>query len=81
MHTPPFIFIYQKPMILTGTILTEGTATFAPVLTRLFDIAKEFIPYIMYIAIWALTVSLVWKAVKFALWYLAWRSKRAVRGK
>lgn len=68
-------------MVLSWTILTNGTAEFAPVLTRLFEIAKEFIPYLIYVGIGALSVSLVWKAVKFIMWYLAGKSKRAVRGK
>ena len=68
-------------MITTWTVLSQGTATFTPVLERLLEIAQEFVPYLIYIAIGALGVSLLWKAVKYIMWYLAWRSKRAVRGK
>ena len=68
-------------MVTTGAVLANGTATFTPVLERLLEIAQEFVPYLIYIAIWALGVSLLWKAVKYIMWYLAGRSKRAVRGK
>ena len=68
-------------MVTTGAVLSQGTATFTPVLERLLEIAQEFVPYLIYIAIWALGVSLLWKAVKFIMGYLAGKSKRAVRGK
>lgn len=72
----------QKRMSLwTWAILADGTATFAPVFTRLWEIAQEFVPYFIYIALWALGISLLWKAVKYIMGYLAGRSKRAVRGK
>jgi len=68
-------------MISTGAILTNGTATFTPVINRLLEIAQEFVPYMIYICLWCLGVALLWKAVKFIMWYLAWKSKKAVRGK
>lgn len=68
-------------MITTWAVLSQGTATFTPVLERLLEIAQEFVPYLIYIAIGALWVSLLWKAVKYIMWYLASRSKRAVRGR
>ena len=68
-------------MITTGAVLTEGTATFTPVINRLLEIAQEFVPYFIYIALGVLGVSLLWRAVKYIMWYLAWRSKKAVRGK
>lgn len=68
-------------MVTTWAVLTDGTATFTPVLERLLEIAKEFVPYFIYIAIGVLGVSLIWKAVKYVMWYLAWKSKRAVRGR
>ena len=68
-------------MVTTGTVLANGTATFTPVLERLLEIAQEFVPYLIYIAIGALGVSLLWKAVKYIMWYLAGKSKRAVRGR
>lgn len=68
-------------MIGSGAILANGTGTFTPVINRLLEIAQEFVPYLIYIAIGALWVSLLWKAVKYIMWYLAGRSKRAVRGK
>lgn len=82
MHVITFYFIYKrKSMVTTGNVLADGTATFTPVLNRLLEIAQEFVPYLIYIAIGALSVSLLWKAVKFMMWYLAGKSKRAVRGK
>lgn len=68
-------------MISTWAILTNGTATFTPVINRLLEIAGEFVPYLIYIAIWALWVSLLWKAVKYILGYLKGKSTRAVRGR
>lgn len=76
-----FIFKSKKNMVTTGTVLTNGTATFTPVLERLLQIAQEFVPYFIYIAIGVLGVSLLWKAVKYIMWYLAWRSKWAIRGR
>ena len=68
-------------MITTGAVLSQGTATFTPVIERLLEIAQEFVPYFIYIALGVLGVSLLWRAVKYIMWYLAGRSKRAVRGK
>lgn len=68
-------------MITTGAVLSEGTATFTPVINRLLEIAQEFVPYFIYIALGVLGVSLLWRAVKYIMWYLAWRSKKAVRGR
>lgn len=68
-------------MITTGAVLSQGTATFTPVIERLLEIAQEFVPYFIYIALGVLGVSLLWRAVKYIMWYLAWRSKKAVRGK
>lgn len=69
------------PTFATWAVLADGATTFKPVLDRLFEIAQEFIPYFIYIAGWVLLISLIWKAVKYIMWYLAGRSKRAVRGK
>lgn len=68
-------------MVGSWAILSQGTATFTPVFTRLWEIAQEFVPYFIYIALGALWISLLWKAVKYIMWYLAGRSKRAVRWK
>ena len=54
-------------MVTTGAVLTEGTATFTPVLERLLEIAKEFVPYFIYIFIGVLSVSLIWRAVKMIM--------------
>lgn len=64
---------------LTGQVLPQWDATFTPVLQRLLEIAQEFVPYFIGIAIGVLGVSLLWRAVKYIMWYLAWRSKGAVR--
>ena len=55
------------------------TATFTPIITRLWSIAWEFIPYLMYIALWALGIALAYKAVKYIISYLSWKAKGAVR--
>lgn len=68
-------------MVTTWAVLSAGTATFTPVLERLLEIAQEFVPYMIYIAIGALGVSLLWRAVKYILWYLKGKSTRAVRGR
>lgn len=81
---PFFYFNYQKkvmPTLWSWAVLANGTATFAPVFTRLWEIVQEFVPYLIYIGLWALGITLMWKAVKYIMWYLAGRSKRAVRGK
>ena len=68
-------------MVTTWAVLTNWTATFTPVLERLLQIAQEFVPYFIYIAIGVLGVALLWRAVKYIMWYLAGRSKWAVRGR
>lgn len=68
-------------MVTTWAVLAQGTATFTPVLERLLEIAQEFVPYMIYIAIGALGVSLLWRAVKYILGYLKGKSTRAVRGR
>lgn len=68
-------------MVTTGNVLSQWTATFTPILERLYGIAQEFVPYFIYIAIGVLGVALLWRAVKYIMWYLAWRSKWAVRGR
>ena len=54
-------------MITTGAVLSEGTATFTPVINRLLEIAQEFVPYFIYIALGVLGVSLLWRAVKYIM--------------
>ena len=77
-----FISWSKKRMsVWSGAILANGTETFAPVFTRLWEIAQEFVPYFIYIALWALGISLLWRAVKYIMWYLAGKSKGAVRGR
>lgn len=82
LQAQSFYFIQKKVhMITTWAVLADGQSTFTPVLERLLEIAQEFVPYFIYIAIGVLGVSLLWKAVKYIMWYLAWRSKWAVRGR
>lgn len=69
------------PNLGTWAILSDWVTTFAPVFTRLWEIVQEFVPYLIYIALGVLGISLMWRAVKYIMWYLAGRSKRAVRGK
>ena len=62
-------------MITTGNVIEQGTQVFTPILERLLEIAQEFVPYLIYIAIWTLWVNLLWQAVKYILWYLKGKSE------
>lgn len=57
------------------TIIQWWIDTFTPVISRMLEIAGEFIPYIVYIFIWYLGVILLWNAVKYILWYLKKKSR------
>lgn len=74
-----FYFITQKTM--TGNIIANGTTAFEPIVTRLGEIATEFLPYMIYVAIGCLGVALAFRALKYILWYLQGKAKWAVRGR
>ena len=57
-------------MITTWQVLSESTETFTPILERLWEIAKEFVLYFIFISIWILWVILIRNAVKMILNYL-----------
>lgn len=54
----------------TWQILAEWTATFTPVLNRTLEIAKEFVPYFIWISIWIIWVVILRNAVKMIIWKL-----------
>lgn len=62
-------------------IIEWWTSNFTPIITKLSNIAGEFIPYMIYIAISCLGVTIVFKALRYILWYLQSKSKWAVRWK
>ena len=56
-----------------GTILSGWTANLEPVLTGVQSVMTEFIPYLIYIAIGVLIVTLGFVAIK---WLMNWMSRR-----
>ena len=62
-------------------IIAWWTSTFTPIVEKLGNIATEFIPYLIYIALWALWVALAFKAVKYIISYLSGKAKWAVKGR
>lgn len=65
----------------TTSIISNGTAAFTPIVEKLGDIATEFVPYLIYIAIAVLGVALTFRVVKWILGYLKGGAMRSVRGK
>lgn len=55
------------------TILSGWTANLEPVLTGVQSVMTEFIPYLIYIAIGVLIVTLGFVAIK---WLMNWMSRR-----
>ena len=66
---------------MTGNIIANGTSAFTPIIDKMWAIATEFLPYLIYVAIGALWVALAFGAVKYILSYLSWKAKGAVRGR
>jgi hypothetical protein len=62
-------------------IVASGTSAFAPIVDKLGNIATEFIPYLIYVAIACVWVALAFRAVKYILWYLSGKAKWAVKGR
>lgn len=62
-------------------VIWSGTAAFTPIVEKLGDIATEFIPYLIYIAIAVLGVALTFRVVKWILGYLKGGAMRSVRGR
>lgn len=66
---------------MTGNIIANGTTAFAPIVEKLGDIATEFVPYLIYIAIAVLWVALTFRVVKWILGYLKGWAMRSVKGR
>ena len=62
-------------------IIGSWTAAFTPIVDKLGDIATEFVPYLVYIAITVLGVALTFKVVKWILGYLKGGAMKSVRGR
>lgn len=62
-------------------ILSWWTAAFTPIVDKLGDIATEFIPYLVYIAIAVLGVALTFRVVKWILGYLKGGAMGSIRGR
>ena len=62
-------------------IIGSWTAAFDPIVDKLGDIATEFVPYLIYIAIAVLGVALTFRVVKWILGYLKGGAMKWVRGK
>lgn len=70
---------YIQEIMGTWQIIAEGVQTFAPVTSRLYEIAMELIHYFIYITLWRLWICLVRWAVKYILWTLTKKSNETVR--
>ena len=64
-------------MITTWQVLSDGTQTFTPIMTRVLDIANEFAQYLIYIWLWIIAVELIRIAVKYIIRYLEQKNKMA----
>lgn len=62
-------------------IVEWWASNFTPIIAKLGNIAGEFIPYMIYIAIACLWVTLAFKALKYIIWYIQSKAKWAVRWK
>lgn len=60
-------------------IIENGTSAFSWIVDKLWNITTEFVPYIIYIFIAILWISLIINVVKYILWYLKWESTSVVK--
>lgn len=65
----------------TTAIIASGTTAFSPIVDKLGDIATEFVPYLIYIAIAVLGVALTFRVVKWILGYLKGGAMNSVKGR
>lgn len=62
-------------------IIANGVWAFSWIITKLTGISGEFIPYIIYIAIALLWISLTINVVKYILWYLKGWAENSITGR
>ena len=55
---------------MTWKIIAQGTEAFTPIIDKLGNIASEFIPYMLYIAIACASIRLMYEAVRFIIRYI-----------
>lgn len=55
---------------MENNIITNGTEAFTPIIDKLGNIASEFLPYMLYIAIACLWIYLMYGAVKMIIRYI-----------
>ena len=60
-------------------IIENGTSAFSWIVDKLWNITTEFVPYLIYIAIALLWISLTISVVKYILWYLKWESTSVIK--
>lgn len=63
---------------MTGEIITNGANAFSPIVEKLGNITTEFVPYLVYIAIAVLGISLTINIVKYILNYLKINSYNSI---
>lgn len=66
---------------MSWQIIAQGTAAFSPIVDKLWAIATEFLPYMIYVAIACLGVALAFRALRYILGYLQGKATWAVRGR
>ena len=65
----------------TTAIISNGMTAFSPIIDKLGDIATEFVPYLIGIAVAVLWIALTFRVVKWILGYLKGWAMKSVRGK
>ena len=62
-------------------IVAGGISAFSWITERLGNIAGEFLPYMVYIAIACLGIALLFKALKYLLWFTSNQSQNSISGR
>lgn len=73
-----FTLDYSLTCNTNEKIIEWWTEAFSWIIDRLWSIFWEFWPYIIYIAIACLGISLLFRVLKYILWYLKSKSKNAI---
>lgn len=64
---------------MTWQIIENGVDNFTPIIDKLQTIAGEVIPYMIYIALACLWITLAYKAIKYIINYLDYNLPRQQR--
>lgn len=60
---------------MSGEIITNGVNNFTQIIDKLWTIAGEIMPYMLYIALTCLWITLAYNAVKYIIWYTENKTK------